>query len=384
MKKNHRYYDKFQVYTKHFSRAVPTIFQSRCWPVSYIVLHLIHSNFLNMDPYLKRLSVFILLMAVAVGSGAQVARYKIGYFGFMDNREYFNPYVNDQTIFGSRLNAEAGFSLDENKRIMGGFDFLYEFGSKGELKAPDITLYFNSKRKNLDFYIGAFPRLNLVNMPMALMTDTFQYFRPNVEGIFMNYRTENFGHNIWIDWTGRQSYEKREMFMLGFSGWARRGILTYQHHFIMSHVAHTIDPDPDQHLQDNGGFAVMVGLDLTSVSGLDTLTVSSGILGSYDRLRGVYDMDFSMGWLTEMEARYKGFGLHGTIYSGDSQQIISGDGFYKSSFYARADAFYQVSGPVIQGRLQCSFHFLPDMMDLSMSLLIRARLEGIFGNHHSN
>ena len=331
------------------------------------------------------LTGFILLVLLApLHAEAQIWRYKIGYFGFLDNREYFNPYVNDQTIFGSRLYGEAGVSFDENKMIMGGINYLYEFGSKGELLAPDITLYYNSKHKNLDFYLGAFPRLNLIQMPMALMIDTFQYYRPNVEGILMNYSTKNFRHNIWIDWTGRQSNNTRERFMLGFSGWARMGILTYQHHFVMSHVAHTFNSTPDQHLRDNGGFSAMLGMDLSSLTGLDSLTFSAGFLGSYDRLRGVYDMVTSFGCLGEIEAVYKGFGLHGIIYSGDSQEIISGDGFYRSAFYSRADAFYQVSRSGIQGRLQFSFHFVPDILDLSMSLLIRAQLEGIFRSHHSN
>ena len=326
----------------------------------------------------KNIYVLILFLTIAGVCQAQDIRYKIGYYGFLDNREYFNPYVNDQTIFGSRINAEIGLGFDENKKVMAGIDYLYEFGSKGELIPPDITLYYNSKTKYLDFYLGAFPRLNLVNMPMALMIDTFQYYRPNIEGILLNYRGENFRHNIWLDWQGRQSYETRERFMLGFSGQAKIGLFTYQHHAVMSHVAHTLDAPPDQHLEDNGGYAVLVGLDLSSVTTLDTLTISTGYLGSYDRLRGVYDMQFASGWLTELEAVYKGFGVHGTIYSGESQKIISGDGFYKSTFYSRADAFYQVSGRYIQGRLQWSFHFLPGIIDVSMALTVRAQLDGLF------
>ena len=322
--------------------------------------------------------ILILICPLASITRAQNILYKLGYFGFMDNREFFNPYVNDQTIFGSRINAEIGLSFNENKKVMAGIDYLYEFGSKGELIAPDITLYYNSKSKYLDFYLGAFPRLDLLNMPKALLIDTFQYYRPNIDGILLDFRKGNFRHNLWLDWQGRQSQDTRERFMLGFSGQARIGLFTYQHHAIMSHVAHTLDAPADQHLQDNGGYAVLAGLDLSSVTGLDTLALSTGYMGSYDRLRGVYDMEFASGWLTELEAVYKGFGVHGTVYMGDSQRIISGDGFYKSTFYSRADAFYQVSKSHIQGRLQFSFHFLPDIVDLSMALTIRAQLDGLF------
>jgi hypothetical protein len=107
-------------------------------------------------------------------------------------------------------------------------------------------------------------------------------------------------------------------------------------------------------------------------------------MGSYDRLRGIYEFRMPVGFYGEILTMFRGFGLKGTIYSGDSQIITSGDGFYKSSFYSRADLFYQASGSNIEGRVQCSMHYIPGTFDLSMSLLIRARLEGFFRNHQPN
>jgi len=150
----------------------------------------------------------------------------------------------------------------------------------------------------------------------------------------------------------------------------------------MSHLAHTAPADPEQHLRDNAGFSALLGLNLTDVTGLDSLTFSAGFLGSYDRLRGVYDFRVPFGFLGELESAFKGFGLHGMVYAGDSQEILTGDGFYKSSFYARVDAYYQVSSAFVDGKLQFSCHFIPGVTDLSMSLVIRARLEGAFRRHH--
>ena len=321
------------------------------------------------------------LAVVFSQSVAQEVNYRLGYFGFFDNREYFNEFVNDQTIFGARISGALGVTFDKNNKVMAGIDYLYEFGSKGELLAPDILLYYKGSRKNLDFYLGAFPRLNNINMPLALMTDTFHYFRPAVEGILLNYHAGSFRHNVWIDWTGRQSAEKREMFILGFSGYAGSNLLLYQHHFVMSHLAHTAPSDTSQHLRDNAGFSALLGLNLADAAGLDSLTFSAGFLGSYDRLRGVYDFRVPFGFLAELETEYKGFGLHGIVYAGDSQVIVTGDGFYKSSFYSRADVYYQVSSAFIEGKLQFSFHFIPGVTDLSMSLVVRTRLEGAFRHH---
>lgn len=332
----------------------------------------------------KYLTTCLFCLALYYSAEAQQFIYKIGYFGFFDNREYFNEYVNDQTIFGSRIYGEAGYAFNKGNRIMAGIDYLYEFGSKGEWIAPDFTAYYQGQYKNIGLNIGAFPRIDKVFMPGALMNDTLQYYRPNLEGILINYRTPHFRHNIWIDWTGRQSYEKRETFLLGFSGYAKKGILIYQHHFIMTHLAHSLTHGSDEHIRDNGGYSVMPGLDLTSFTGLDSLTVSAGLLGSYDRIRGVYDFIFPLGFLAEMEASYKGFGLHGILYTGESQVITSGDGFYESTFYSRADVYYQLKIPNIEGRVQFSFHFIPGIVDFSMSLVVRAQLDGVFRSHHSN
>jgi hypothetical protein len=348
------------------------------------MLHLVLILINPMHTCNKYLTAFAALVYISVQTYSQHFIWNAGYFGFMDNREYFNDYVNDQTIFGSRISASAGFSLNDHNRFLAGADWLYEFGSKGEWLAPDVIIYYYGSRKSLNFFLGAFPRLDHIQMPMALMIDTFQYYRPNVEGMLLEFSKSSFRHNIWIDWTGRQSLTKREVFMLGFSGFASRGVLSYQHHFVMSHVAHSMQIDAGEHIRDNAGFSAMLGLNLTNITNTDSLALSAGFLGSYDRLRGVYDFNFPFGFLGEINMVYKGFGIHGTIYSGDSQQIISGDGFYKSGFYARTDVFYQANLSGIFGKLQFSFHFLPDAVDLSMSLVIRARIEGMISFFKAN
>lgn len=330
------------------------------------------------------LLVLLANLLLFAGAHAQHFDYKAGYFGFFDNREYFNRYVNDQTIFGSRVSGELGYSFDENNRIMAGADYLYEFGSKGEWIAPDVIAYYHGQRDHFGLYLGAFPRQGNISMPLALMTDTFQYYRPVVEGMLIDFKTARFRHNIWIDWSSRQSTTKRETFLLGFSGHYRKGMFIYQHHVVMTHLAHTLTHTPDERIRDNAGYTVTPGLDLTRISGLDSLTVQAGVLGSYDRLRGIYDFRFPIGFYGEIDAFHKGIGIHGVIYSGDSQVITSGDGFYKATFYSRADLYYKSHGSAIQGKVQCSFHFLPETVDLSMSLVIRAQLEGLFRNRQSN
>lgn len=328
--------------------------------------------------------VIALVLTLQCSLRAQHFNYEFEYLGFFDNREYFNPLVNDQTMAGSRVSAAAGYAFDENNRMMAGASYLYEFGSKGEWIAPDVIAYYQGNRKHLGIIIGAFPRTGKIELPLTLFTDTFAYYRPITEGILLQFSKPNFSHNLWIDWTGRQSYEKQESFLLGFSGKYQHGIFIWQHHFIMTHLAHTKNTNAGEHIRDNAGFILLPGLNLTQFTRLDSLTLSAGLLGSYDRLRNVYDFRVPWGFYAEAGAVFRGFGLQGTLYMGESQVITSGDGFYKSDRYLRADAFYGVSKPHLQAKVQCSLHVVPGVVDVSMSLVIRASIQGLFGSYQRN
>lgn len=323
----------------------------------------------------------IVLFLTATHLCAQQFVYKAGYFGFFDNREYFNPYTNDQTIFGSRISGELGYEFNSNNRILAGLDYLYEFGSKGELIAPDVIAYYHGSTDKAGIYFGAFPGRNKTVMPFALLNDTFQYYRPVMEGMLLEYRSANYYQNIWIDWTGKQSFTKREAFHIGLSGSLHSGVFAWQHHLIMTHLAHS-KAQADEHIRDNAGIVLQPGLNLSGKTILDSLSLYAGVLASYDRIRNVYDFRTPVGFLAELNAGYKNIGLHGVLYSGESQEITSGDGFYSSDFYCRVDASWQKQKNQIYGKLQLSLHFMPGITDISMSLVVRATIGGAFRHHH--
>jgi hypothetical protein len=165
--------------------------------------------------------------------------------------------------------------------------------------------------------------------------------------------------------------------MLGLSGEVNGGLFLYRHHFLMNHVAHSKDHDPQEHIRDNGAYNIMAGFNLSPFTAFDTLTVTSGVLGSYDRIRSFYDLTWSAGWLTEAEVNYRGFGFHGSYYRGGEQVIISGDGFYQSDLYGRADFYYRRQNAGISGMMQFSLHFVPGIVDLSMALVLRLQIDGV-------
>jgi hypothetical protein len=326
-----------------------------------------------------RFILLILLLSLAAsGPGkSQTFEWKAGFFGFFDNREYFNPYIIPQTIFGENLTAEAGFSINPENRFMTGLSYTFENGSKEGGFHPDPILYFRGDWKPATFIIGAFPRYQLFSQPLAMLTDTLLYYRPNVEGMFLEFRRDWGYHNIWIDWTSRQTDVINEEFLLGATGMIRKGIFFYRHHFLMAHFAGPGIDTANHHLRDNGGVNVMPGLDLGKILPFDTAIISTGFLMSYDRVRSVYDMQFMWGWLTDLNVQYKGFGLHGIYYRGDGQQFAYGDGFYKSGNYGRTDLYFTKSyRSHITGRLEFSMHFLPGIVDLSYTIHLRASLGG--------
>jgi hypothetical protein len=327
----------------------------------------------------KCLLIVLFVILSALNISAQQFDWKAGYLGFFDDRESDNLYAYAQTMFGCRISTEAGVLIDDRNRFGAGIDYLYEFGSKGNLIAPDIIMYYNGSYKKFDFSLGAFPRFGKLEMPLALLKDSLNYYRPNIEGFYLEYNTSGFKHNFWVDWTTRKSETVRESFSVGLSGFCNKGIFVYQHHFLINHLAYTAPYTPGTHLRDNAGYSIMAGIDFTSFTGLDSLVVTTGILGSSDYLRDVYGFRFPIGWIGEAEARYKGFGLHGLIYSGDEQDIITGDRSFNSGFYTRADAYYRFSNKLIDSRLQISFHHLVLANEFSAQFVLRVRIGGNLG-----
>jgi hypothetical protein len=321
--------------------------------------------------------IFLFPAAGFMHAHAQQLEWKTGFFGFFDNREYFNTFIIPQTIGGANISAEAGFAVNANSRFRAGLSYTYEYGSKGDYLLPDVILYYKGEWKPFTFYIGSFPRYQLISQPLALLTDTLLYYRPMVEGMFLEYRRFWGSQNIWLDWTSRQTDTKRETFLIGATGRIHKGLFLWQHHFLMYHFAGPAIDIPGDHIRDNGGFSAMPGLNLGNLLGLDTLIFSTGFLMSYDQLRHVYDVRFMWGSLTDLEISHRGFGLHGVYYRGDGQVFLYGDGFYKSSSYGRADVYYQKTWEdKISGKLTFSFHFLPGNLDLSFSLHMRVFMDG--------
>jgi hypothetical protein len=328
-----------------------------------------------------KLSVLTLAIFFPLNLLAQQFDWKTGYLGFMDNREVDNTAFYGQTMFGSRLNGEIGVSPDSTNRFAAGLDFLYEYGWQGPYKRPSLVLYYEGSFKNLNYSFGSFNRYKKIDMPIALLNDTLNYYRPDIEGMFIEYKMPSFRQNIWIDWTGRKTSSTRESFIMGFSGYFEKGLFIYQHHLVMNHISLTEPMQAGTYVRDNFGATVKAGLNLSSLTALDSLVFIAGWIGSLDRQRHLYNFMYSKGFTCELEARYRHFGLHEMVCISNGLTILPGDAPYSAKYYNRADLYYQVINSYIDARIQFSYHHIPMTDMVSTIAVVRINTDGLFRKH---
>ena len=322
-------------------------------------------------------ALFILLLSTFYVNG-QTLEWDLNFHGFADNREYGKSGRYPQTIFGARFSPEIGVQIDSTHRFRAGVNVLHEFGSSKFIGQSTPVLYYQYEIKNVDFYIGLFPRHNLLSdYPRALLNDTLNYYRPNVEGMLFKYDNSKFRQTVWIDWTSRQTATERETFLFGLSGTYKPGIFFTSYYAHMFHNAGPAVDVPGDHLQDNGGATVQLGLDLSGKTILDSLTIAAGGLVSFERTRTIGNWETPKGALITLHAGYKRFGITNTFYSGEGHNIIYGDKFYTAKTYNRSDlSWTPILYKNIEGIFTLSFHFLEGVTDNQQAFGLRYKFGG--------
>ncbi|MHC8949711.1 hypothetical protein [Sphingobacterium hungaricum] len=300
--------------------------------------------------------------------------WKVGFHGFADNREYSKSNRYPQTIFGARISPEVGVVIDSIHRIVGGASYLQEFGSRNFENSLRATLYYQYKNKGLEFNIGAFPRHTYVeDFPLAILSDTINYYQPNVEGMLFRYQNKRFFQQLWIDWNSRQTVTEREQFKVGLSGnFNITPILYFKHYAILWHNAKAMEEFEGDNIRDNGAVSAHLGLNLSKRVWLDSLTVQAGGILNFDRLRYVYDWRFPRGVLAEVYAeKFKVF-VRNTFYKGQSLAIPYGDVFYTSKQYNRLDlGWIPFRYKNLEGRFTVAFHFSEGVVDNQQQFILR-------------
>ncbi len=302
--------------------------------------------------------LLLLLLLTRNLTMAQTPEARFTFDHILDNREYFSDYAWPQTIFGVRLDAQAVFRLDSVHSVGGGLNYMYEFGGAIRDVPLTVDLYYHMDLPNLSLYLGSFPRKGVVEHPLFMLTDTLDYYRPNVEGASVTLKGEWGRFQGWIDWTGRESQVQREQFLAGIDSRINRGIFFLEPSLVMYHNARSLDPGDTEPLQDNGAVSLLGGADLASLARWKELWLATGYAASYNRFRPDPVL-WSDGWMIRGAATYTIFALRGVYYNGDPLHVEYGEPFYRSGNYGRIGLFVDpFPNPAFRARLGWNLHMV--------------------------
>jgi len=293
------------------------------------------------------------------------------FYHIADNREYFSQYAMAQTILGARVDLKAEFSSPDsvNKAFLG-VNYLYEYGHTPGAHIPVLDLYYQYQKGVFDFYFGSFPRHEPLNYPLVLLTDSLDYYRPNIEGALAKISGKTGSITLWIDWTSRQTKTARETFLAGFSTLFNLNMFYNENYMYMYHRAKSKDPHRNDHIRDNGGACSFLGLNLSEKLPFDKMKIDAGVTYSYDRFRSnPYDHNF--GLISRIKWKYKMMGLDAVYYSGDKQVLPYGDPFYSAGKYSRIDTYIiPIKSKNVCSKVAFSVHLANDQTDFSQQIFI--------------
>ncbi len=265
-------------------------------------------------------------------------------FGLFDNREYKAFTERSRTYSGTRVNLDFGLNLDSFNHFVVGINGIHEFGARPFFLRVDPVAYYKFESHKWLFNAGMFSREGLLTQyPRALLNDTLRYYRPNIEGLLTRYQTEHGYETLWIDWVSRQTNTDREQFLFGLAGKylpSTTGPFYISHYFVLLHDAGAAVTIPGDHIRDNGGLQVRLGIDLSHKTVFDSLSVEAGAMASLERTRSVTGLQHPLGFVASAFARYHRFAFFDEFYAGQGHHISYGDSYYEKKLYNRLDIIY--------------------------------------------
>lgn len=317
---------------------------------------------------------------------AQQAVAGVDVFSFFDNSEGDDTYRPSQTFGGIRFAPQLTLATaDARHRVVGGYDFLYEHGTR-QVGEGSPRLYYQYANQGFRVLVGSFPRtLMHEQMPEYLICDSIRYFRPEVTGFDFLYTTSAGHFEAFLDWTQKRTDTEREQFMAGIStrfrlGWLQVGLEGYYYHYALENQGLAMG----HHIHDNLVAHPFVGAlwDWKAIEA--TLDVRAGLLFQADRDRGDSQWHSPVGFVGDVDGRWQRFSLHETFYGGMSQQHFGnsgfgeyywGDTFVQSPWYSRTDLSYTiVDGKHASLNTGLIFHFTDKGMLWHQMLTLRSDL----------
>jgi hypothetical protein len=345
---------------------------------------------------MKKTLLLAVLASLALGAHPALAQklqpeWGLGFYAVADNREYdLAQSQMPQSLLGAWLTPEAGLAFDSVHHLRAGAGILRYFGSPDKgIDQLQYTAYYRYHLKPFELYVGSFPaRALLADYPAALLYDSIADFRPNMGGVFWRIYGARWHANIWLDWTGHQTYEQRETFLVGIAGSCRLGSFYAAAQSYMNHFAGVMGPANDTlHIVDNGMARLCAGFSLPANAWLDSLNINAGALASYSRERSVDEKyRASTGFIGEITLEKFGLGVKNTLYVGENQMplypkygmqhLYWGDPFYQNKFYNRTDIYVQFfDTDRVQARFTWALHAAEKILSHQQRFTLSVRLD---------
>lgn len=337
----------------------------------------------------KSLLLPVVFILICYEGFAQELTWETGLFSFFDNTEFGQSGVKiPQTMAGVMITPEIGLKWDSGHIISTGVSVMHEFGSPKAIDKIYPVAYYSYNRGPFRFLMGAFPRsMAIEKYPRLFFQDSISYYRPEINGIFVEYRERQNFLNLWLDWTGRQSKTVHEAFFVGLSGRYNAGIFFLQHYDYYFHYAMLMDPVIDEALHDNALFLTSAGIDLSGKFSISKLETNLGWVAGLERARAENTGWISMnGLFLETRIEYKFVGLFNTFYSGDglmyfykdhSNNLYWGDPVYRAKTSDRTDFYLNfIRNDKINIELTYSLNFLEGRLYHEQMLKVIVNLAG--------
>ena len=283
-------------------------------------------------------------------------------FAFLDDHEYDALIPLRKTISGTRTEVDMGYNVDSQNHFVVGVNPLHEFGGVPYFVMVNPVAYYSYTGKHWLYNMGEFPRNELLQYPRALLNDSIQYYRPNVEGALLR-NTNKFGYETaWIDWISRQTHTQRNEFMAGemLKFTPNPGHAFYVTHFLLfMHDAGT-KSDTAAPIRDQGGWQARLGLDYSHRGYFDSLKFEAGYMFTEYRVRSEYGWRTSDGFVASIYLGHKRFSIFDEFYKGQPNYLTFADPFYSKTIYNRLDVMYAAFvGKHLKGHFFMCFHQSP-------------------------
>lgn len=320
---------------------------------------------------------------------AQSLHWAVDFNTIFDNREGSDRYTESKTFFQTKLAPEVGLSMDGGKHLIaGGLSWTQPIGNGWKGYQIQPTVYYQFRTAKVRFNFGMFPKEHLYrSLPNYIWNDSIQYNQSNIRGLQVSYqRAQGFFEAI-VDWRGMQTREQREAFNIIARGeWQPRckpfmlgGLV------MMNHLAKRYDPPEDERICDNFMTHLYVGVNLSHLTVMDSLTVRAGWLVDLTRNRTDDRWRAPSGFLLDVATEWRFLGLTNTFYIGKSLYpyystfrwtLNQGEAYYQSPWFDRLSIYgYIFRRPFMNLSASLDFNFAKENFSFYQRILLRVYLD---------